>query len=591
MSKSTKSKRWRLDPLRENFAVLRRLLSYLQGDQRLLLAALGTLVLTALGQALGPALTGLAVDDFIGAGNREGLALIIIALLVIYLVGFIGYVGQIRLLGIIGQNLLKRLRSDIFDKMQELSLDYYQEHETGDLMSRMVNDTDVIADLISSSLMETVSALFGLVFVVVAMFAVNVALALVTISMLPFMILLTVFVTRRSRAAYKETRKTLGILSADLEEDLTTIRETQSFSHVAVNIERFEAEDAANRDANVHASQITAAFSPAIDTLSTLTTVLVALVGGWLAFNNSYATTIGDVVAFISYSRQFFRPIDTVSNFYNELQAGVAAAERIFELLDTPPTITDKPDAEQLPAIEGTVRFDNVVFSYDGTNDVLKGLSLESKPGEAIALVGETGAGKSTIVNLIGRFHDVNGGRVLIDDHDVRDVTRQSLRVQMGEVPQDSFLVADTIANNIRFGKPEATMDEVIAAATAAHAHDFISALPDGYDTEIASDGGSLSQGERQLLCIARAILPDPRLLILDEATANVDTRTERLVQAAIDELLKSRTAFVIAHRLSTIRNVDRILVIGEGHIIEQGSHDELMAKGGAYATLIEKQY
>jgi ABC-type multidrug transport system fused ATPase/permease subunit len=574
-----------------DLAIVRRLSVYLRGQGRTLAAVLVMLVLSASGQALGPTLIGRAVDQFIIVGDAAGLAQTMFQLAGVYLLGYMGFMGQIRLMGTLAQRLLLRLRGDIFGHVQKLSLGYFQSHGAGDLMSRLVNDTDAIGTLFSQSLVQSLGSLFGLVAVLIAMFAVNLQLAFVTVLILPVMIATTLYFSRLSRLAFRETRQTLGQLSADLEESLTSVRESQAFARSEFDIAHFMADNAANRDANIHAAGITAAFAPTMDVLSTLATVLVAGVGGWMVFNNAETgVTVGVVVAFLAYAQQFFRPVQQLSSLYTQMQSAFAASERVFELLDTPVEIEDKPKAIELPAVNGHVRLEEVVFGYDGSQVILNGLSLEARPGETIALVGETGAGKSTVVNLIGRFYDVNAGRVLVDGFDVRDLAKYNLRRQLGEVPQDSYLFNDTIANNIRYGRPEAGQEEVEAAAQAARAHDFIAALPDGYETELSSAGSSLSQGQRQLLCIARAFLADPRVLILDEATANIDTRTERLVQAAIDTLLDGRTAFVIAHRLSTIRHADKIVVMADQGISEQGTHDELLAADGIYAALIRTQ-
>jgi ATP-binding cassette subfamily B protein/subfamily B ATP-binding cassette protein MsbA len=570
---------------RTDWDVVKRLLRYLSGEGLWLAGVVLMLLLSTLGQATGPALIGRAVDQYIARGLRDGLAQTMLLLLAVYLIGWVGFMGQIYLMSVLSQRLLKRLRNDIFEHTQTLSLNYFYKNGAGDLMSRLVNDTDAIGTLFSDSLVQSLGSVFGLVAVLVAMFTLDVPLTLVTIGVLPLMIVATVIFSRRSRVAFRETRRALGMLSAELEQDLSTVREAQSFGVTDAIIAAFANDNAVNRDANITATSITAAFAPTMDVLSTLATVLVAGYGGWLAINGD--VTVGVVVAFLSYAQQFFRPVQQLSSLYTQMQSAFAAGERVFDLLDTPPEITDKPNAQTLPEIEGHVRLDNVVFGYDDSRVILNGVSLEAQPGETVALVGETGAGKSTVVNLIGRFYDVQSGSVQIDGYDVRDVSVYSLRSQMGDVPQSSFLFGDTIANNIRYGRRDASDDEVIAAATAARAHEFIMALPQGYDTLLSSEGSSLSQGQRQLLCIARAILANPRLLILDEATANIDTRTERLVQAAIDTLLEGRTAFVIAHRLSTIRNADKIVVIGNGGIVEQGSHAELLAHDGYYAKLI----
>ena len=573
---------------RNDLAVVRRMLGYLRGDNRLLLGVLLMLIMASFGQAVAPVLIGRAIDQFISVDDRGGLGQTMVWLLGVYLIGYVGFIGQIRLIGTVSQGLLMRLRTSIFEHVQRLSLSYFDTQGTGDLMSRLVNDSGVIGDLFSQSLVQTLGSVFGLVGIVIAMFALNWQLAVVTLLIIPAMFGVTRFFSVRAREAFRETRETLGQLSTDLEEDLSSIREAQAFGRTAQNIKNFEQDNAAYRNASIRAAGITSAFAPTMDVLSMSATAVVAGVGGWLAFND--IVTVGVVVAFLAYAERFFRPVQQVSTFYTQMQSAFAAAERVFDLLDTPPTISDQPQAQPLPPINGQVQFERVAFGYKTDTLILNELSLQAQPGQTIALVGPTGAGKSTIINLIGRFYDVNQGRVLIDDYDVREVTTESLRRQMGEVPQNSFLFADTIANNLRYGKPDASLDEVKAAAKAAYAHDFIEALPNGYETMLGERGTTLSQGQRQLLCIARAILADPRLLILDEATSNIDTRTERLVQQAIDNLLEGRTAFVVAHRLSTIRNADQIMVIDQGHVTEHGNHNELLALGGMYADLYNKQ-
>ena len=569
-------------------AVLRRLLGYLRGDTTTILGIAVALVAAASASALAPALIGRAIDEFISAGDRSGLAQTMLLLFGVYIVGYLGFMGQIRSIGKLSQQLLKRLRLDIFKHVQRLSMRFFDKEGTGDLMSRLVNDSEVIGNLFSQSLIQALGSMFNLTAIVVAMFALNWQLALVTLIVVPIMFAATRFFSARARIAQRRTRETLGHLSEHLEEDLTSVREIQAFRREDQNIQHFERDSAAYRDASVQAASITAIFAPTMDVLSTVAIAIVAGVGGWLAFND--VVTVGVVVAFLAYVDRFFRPVQQISTFYTQMQAAFAASERVFELLDTPPTVVDRQDAISLPAVEGSVRFNNVNFGYEEDEMILTGLSLEAKPGETVALVGATGAGKSTIINLVSRFYDVNSGSVSIDANDVRRVTIRSLRQQLGEVPQNSFLFANTVANNIRYGQPEAPLDAVIEAAKAARAHEFIEALPNGYDTELGERGVTLSQGQRQLLCIARAILADPRLLIFDEATSNIDTRTERLVQQAIDEVLKGRTAFVIAHRLSTIRHADQIMVIEQGQVAEQGTHTELLALDGIYAALYRTQ-
>ena len=573
---------------RDRSSAARRLLGYLTPEWRSLLGVLLMLCFTAVGQGGAPALIGQAVDEFIMVGDRTGLQQTILLLLGVYIIGLIGFVGQAWLMGQLSQRVLKRLRVEIFEHLQRLSLTYFDRQESGNLMSRLVNDSEVIGNLLSQGLIRSLGAIFALVGIIFAMFWLNWQLAIATLLIIPVMFVTTQEFSQRARAAFRVTRETIGDVSSNLQEDISSVREAQAFNRTAQNIERFEEANAANRDANVRASGVTSAFGPAIDVLSTVANAIVAGVGGWLAFNN--IITVGVVVAFLTYVDRFFRPVQQISTLYTQMQAAFAASERIFELLDTAPQLTDRPLAKALPPIEGHVRFENVSFGYDPKQLILKHITFEARPGETIAIVGPTGAGKTTLVNLIPRFYDVTNGRILIDGHNVRDVKQRSLRLQMGIVPQDTFLFAGTIADNIRYSNPQATYEEVMAAAKAARAHEFITAMSDGYETKLGERGGNLSQGQRQLLGIARALLANPNLLILDEATASVDTRTERLIQSALETLLARRTAFVIAHRLSTIRHADQILVLDEGEIVESGTHESLLVQGGRYAELYRKQ-
>jgi len=402
------------------------------------------------------------------------------------------------------------------------------------------------------------------------------------------MIITTSLFARWARSRFRVTRETIGDLSTKIEEDIGSVREAQAFNRVQLNIREFTELNAANRDANVSAVAITSAFLPSIDFLNSLATALVLAYGGYLAVTGE--ATVGVVTAFLLYVQQFFRPIQILSQFYTQAQSALAGAERIFRLIDEPAKLEDAPDAVEMPPMRGEVEFENVAFGYSPNQRVLKNVNLQAKPGQMIALVGPTGAGKSTIINLILRFYDVSAGSVKIDGIDVRSITQASLRRQIGLVLQDNILFSGTVAENIAFGRPNATPAEIEAAAQVANVHEFITQLPQGYATLLGERGSNLSQGQRQLISIARAVLVNPRILILDEATSSIDTRTETLVQAAIDRLLSDRTSFVIAHRLSTVTQADQVLVIQQGEIVERGTHQELLDRQGVYANLYALQ-
>jgi ATP-binding cassette subfamily B protein len=567
---------------------LRRLLQYLHPYRKQVPIALGLVAFGASTQAMGPFLIGWSIDNLIGKGNLQGLLLMLVLLVAVYVSSIQAFRAQIYRVGWIMQHLLAQLRQDIFIKIQSLPISFFDRSEAGDLMSRLLNDVSVVNQAFGQTIAQMLGNLFSLIGIVVAMLLINLQLGLLSNLVVPLMIFTTGLFARWARARFRVTRQTIGELSTKLEEDIGSVREAQAFNRVKLNIEEFDSLNAANRDANVQAVAITAAFLPSIDFLNTLATAAVLAYGGYLAVTG--AATVGTVTAFLIYVQQFFRPIQFLSQFYTQAQSAFAGLERIFLLLDEPSQLQDAPNAIEMSPIRGEVSFENVTFGYNPDQLVLKGVNLHAKPGQMIALVGPTGAGKSTIINLILRFYDVSGGAVKVDGMDVRSVTQASLRRQIGIVLQDNILFSGTVAENIAFGCPQATHAEIEAAAQVANVHEFITTLPQGYCTYLGERGANLSQGQRQLISIARAVLVNPRILILDEATSSIDTRTEALVQNAIARLLKGRTSFVIAHRLSTVTQADQVLVIQQGQIVEQGTHTELIAQQGVYANLYALQ-
>ena len=594
---------------RKPSTVLRRLARYFTPFRKRLSVLALLLVAGTLIDLLGPYLIGVAVDQFISPGGVSapawlelllgpdtsrgaGLALVMLLLAATYVLVWGGNVAQFRLMVKVTQGVLLSMRSQILQQLHRLSLDFFDRHEAGDLMSRLINDTQVINDIFGDGLMRILRMSLTLVGITASMLALNWRLALASYAVLPVVVLVTVVFSRRVRSAFRETRRTIGAVSAELQENIAGVREVQAFSREAQTISEFRATNEQNRFANVQAETITSLFMPLLEVLSTAATAAVVGFGGYLILAyDPPLVTVGLIVSFLTYVRRFYQPINELANLYGQLQAAVAGAERIFELLDTEPAIADAPNAIVLPTVEGRIEYDHVSFSYKAGEPVLADVSSIIEPGRMVALVGPTGAGKTTLVNLLMRLYDPEEGAIRIDGHDLREVTVDSLRQQIGMVPQDTFLFSSSVMDNIRYGRLEATDQEVSEAARKANAHSFIERLPRGYETEVGERGAVLSHGHRQLLAIARAILKDPRILVLDEATSSVDTRTELLIQSALGALMANRTSLVIAHRLSTIRNADQILVIDGGHIAERGTHESLLAQGGVYHALYMSQF
>jgi ABC-type multidrug transport system fused ATPase/permease subunit len=572
-----------------NLRVILRLLTYLRPHRRRMAVAFALMV-TASGLALvTPYLVKVAIDQPIAHGDAAGLSLIAI-LMTATLVGlYLSSAGQQYMLSWVGQRVLAELRAQLFRHLQILSLGYHDTHIVGVTLSRVINDVAVINELLSQGLITLIGDILLLTGIVAVMLSMSPKLALLTFTVLPLMFLATILFARRAKVAFRQTRSRIAAVVGDLAEDLSGIRVIQAFVQEGASRERFDEVNRENRNAYIAAMSLSFVFLPTVEFLGMLATGIVLWFGGLTVARGELS--LGVIVAFLAYVSRFFQPIQELSQLYTTMQAAMAGGERVLELLDREPEVMDHPQAIEMPPITGRVELHNVSFSYRGDARVLHDVDLVIEPGQTVALVGPTGAGKTSIANLIARLYDVADGAVLVDGVDVRHVTQQSLRRQMGLVPQDPFLFPGTIADNIRFGHPGADDSAVEEAAGLANAHDFIARLPDGYATEIQEGGINLSMGQRQLICIARAILADPHILILDEATASVDTMTEVLIQEALQRLLKGRTALVIAHRLSTVLHADCICVVQAGRIVERGHHERLLARGGLYRDLYQRQF
>ena len=566
-----------------------RIWGYLKRQKgALTITALLVVLSSGLG-TLGPYLMGRTIDEYIHTGDLGGLAGMALLMLVVYVSEALVSWLQSYVMAKASQQAVNDIRSDLFAKLQTLSLRFFDRRTHGELMSRLTNDVENISNVLTSGVDGLLSNILSLVGVAAMMFLLNARLAIVTLITVPLMVMLSRWIAQRTRSGFRQQQTFLGDLNGIIEETVTGARVVKAYGRAQDVVGDFGRVNQELRQASTRA-EILAGTLPSLTNLVNNTGLtIVAGIGGWMAVRG--LATVGDIASFVQYARRFGWPLNGIANLYNSIQSAIAGAERVFAIMDEVPEVADKAGALPLEEIEGDVIFEDVCFAYEKGVPVLKNVSLHAEAGQTVALVGPTGAGKTTIVNLLTRFYDIDRGGILIDGIDLRDLRVHDLRLKLGIVLQDTYLFADTVMENIRYGRLAATDEEVIAAARIANADPFIRRLPQGYATPLSERGSNLSQGQRQLLSIARVILADPSILILDEATSSIDTRTERTIQVAMLRLMQGRTSFVIAHRLSTIRGADKILVINDGEIVEQGTHYELLERKGFYHDLYLAQF
>jgi ATP-binding cassette, subfamily B, multidrug efflux pump len=538
---------------------------------------------------LGPYLMGRAIDRYIIGKDPAGLVRIAILMLVVYVANNVFQAIANWVMARVSQGALKKLRGDLFEHLQELSISFFDRNTAGELMSRLTNDIDAINQAVSQNVTSLLASVLSLIGIVIAMFILNPWLALASLLVIPIMLWFTEFIARSTRKGYRDLQMHLGNLNGIMEEAISGQKVVQAFRRNDAVIETFREKNQSVYKSSVYANTYAMMLMPLTNVLGNFFVIVLAGFGGWLALQG--LVSVGIIATFISYGQGFINPLRQLANMYNSIQAALAGAERVFEIIDTSPETPDVPDALSADNLQGHVRFDHVKFSYVPGTPIIKDMSLEAKAGQTIALVGPTGAGKTTIVNLLTRFYEIDDGQITVDGMDIRDICKTDMRRRLGLVLQDTFLFADTVMENIRYGRLEATDEECIRAAEMADADHFIRQLPQGYQTMLSERASNLSQGQRQLLSISRAILADPAILILDEATSSVDTRTEARIQKSLLRLMKGRTSFVIAHRLSTIRDADNVVVINNGEVVEQGNHHQLLEKKGFYHHLYLSQF
>jgi ATP-binding cassette subfamily B multidrug efflux pump len=571
-----------------NWSHYKRLGAYINPYKKAVFKTLFVIILANLASMLGPYFTKIAIDQVIPQKNLS--LLLILGAIFLFSLVIIGWCMRYRIYAIteIGQDILKDMRFSIFEHLQKLPFSYFDSRPHGKILIRVVNYINTLSDLLSNGLINLISDLFNVIITLIFMLFIDVKLTLYSLLLLPVLFVMVLFIQGKQRKAYQELSNKQSNLNAYIHESISGIKITQSFAREDENFQIFNEVSEEYRQSFMKAVRVQYLLWPAVQNISVITTCFIYFVG---IRQLGVSVTTGTLIAFIGYINNFWNPVINIGNFYNSLITATAYLERIFETMDVVPEIQDAPHAIALPPIKGTVDFQHVYFRYEEGKNILTDVSFHIEPGQTIALVGPTGAGKTTIINLLSRFYDVNEGAVKIDGYDVRDVTLRSLRKQMGVMLQDTFIFSGTIIENIRYGNLTATEEEVIQAAKIVRAHDFIKDLKDGYETVVEERGSTLSAGQRQLISFARALLADPKILILDEATSSIDTKTEELLQEGLQQLLKGRTSFIIAHRLSTIKNSDKIFYIDGGRIVEEGSHDQLMAKHALYHHLYQSQY